>query len=407
MASASASSSTHVASVPRYDPRRVRGTVYLGVGENAKVWRAEVLQGDATRGACDTLASPTVTGESKSAVKGAGAEDEKLVSPAVHTLRVISRTFDSGEFLSNFEIARSRAIRVNALPGSHFYFTQLVGEIAVEKSKKPALLYESLDEYLRVPVPADLYMRWQMLSNVAEALSIMHQHGLAHGDIRLYNIWLRSMPLLRPAPASPLRVKVADFGVARVPGSAAGTRRDPDFNRNRWTDCKTGDVVALGLLAYEVLSGFAWEQYDTHQDDMIEGRLDDNARNSAAYVKWWNGLASNTQRLLRLCSHADEPEVLAELLAWQTELEKSLPPSSSSSSSSSLSPTGSEATPSDAKAVAIATGPSSLAGLFTIIRRAFDHWASLAAPTPSLVASVRIRRSLIPCSLTLCLPILV
>ena len=412
MASPSASSSTWAACVHKYRRQSLKEIAYLGAGTQSKLWMVQVLLGDASLGAGDTpLAAPTpataatamtaVAAATLGAVTGASAEDKKLAA-AANKLRVIKQMFLDGAIRHNFTAARARAVRVNALPNSYLYFMQLVGEAPDEKM--PFLLYESLDDHLRVPVAAELYVRWQVLSNVAEALSILHQHGLAHGDIKPNNIWLRSTPMLRPAPASPLRVKVADFGVVRGPSTGRGTAADPDFRRDQCTDSKTGDVVALGLLAYEVLSGFSGTVYSEYQDEMIEGHLDDVARNAHAYVKWWADLAPNVKRLLRLCSLAHQPKVLAELLAWQTELEKSLPPCPSSSSSSSLSPTGSDVTPSDAEAAAVATGAASFAGLFTIIRRAFDHWTSLAAPTPTLVASVRIRLpSLVPRSLTLSL----
>jgi serine/threonine-protein kinase len=69
---------------------------------------------------------------------------------------------------------------------------------------------------------------------VAEALTVAHEQGVLHRDLKPNNLFVTSR--------SPLRVKVLDFGVARLAGEATMTR--------------TGDIMGTPLyLAPEVLSG--------------------------------------------------------------------------------------------------------------------------------------------------------
>ena len=93
-----------------------------------------------------------------------------------------------------------------------------------------------------------------IVSQVAGALEVAHQAGLVHRDIKPANILL----------CEDQRVKVADFGIAKLPegaditqkGTFVGTVRylAPEQVDGRPVDPRT-DVYALGVVLYECLCG--------------------------------------------------------------------------------------------------------------------------------------------------------
>jgi tetratricopeptide (TPR) repeat protein len=110
------------------------------------------------------------------------------------------------------------------------------------------------------PIPADEGER--TLAEAAEAVAAAHQINVIHRDLKPGNLMLRHRPL-----ASGHRVVIMDFGLAKgeVPGSLdqetashhqVGTPQymAPEQLANE-TVTKATDVYALGLIAYEVLTG--------------------------------------------------------------------------------------------------------------------------------------------------------
>lgn len=107
------------------------------------------------------------------------------------------------------------------------------------------------------PVAADEL--GMILMETAQALGAAHDHGVIHGDVKPENVFLRE------APVRGARVTLMDFGISKVLGLDRLTRTGevvgtpaymaPETITGQGPLDGTADTYALGILAYECLSG--------------------------------------------------------------------------------------------------------------------------------------------------------
>jgi serine/threonine-protein kinase len=121
--------------------------------------------------------------------------------------------------------------------------------LAMEFVEGPTLAAE-LARHRRLPLERALYV----VSKIADGLAYAHAHGIVHRDLKPANILL----------AAGTEPKIADFGVAKLMSSASATALTaavgtpsymaPEQIEGHGVDARS-DVFALGILAYELLTG--------------------------------------------------------------------------------------------------------------------------------------------------------
>jgi serine/threonine protein kinase len=125
---------------------------------------------------------------------------------------------------------------------------------------------ESLGRRLGRGPPLTVDEALGIAAQAASALQAVHARGIVHRDLKPDNLFLTPDPVVR----SGLRVKVLDFGVAKLRGDLSGggvkTREgvllgtplymSPEQCRGLVAEVdQRSDVYALGLILYEMLSG--------------------------------------------------------------------------------------------------------------------------------------------------------
>lgn len=112
------------------------------------------------------------------------------------------------------------------------------------------------------PLPIGRAIR--VAGQIADALALLHSHGVVHRDVKPANM------LLSEAADSSIQAKLADFGLARLPNTdrdampvstAEGTRLGtPSYMPpEQWDDARSAegaaDIYSLGCSLYQMLSG--------------------------------------------------------------------------------------------------------------------------------------------------------
>ncbi len=113
---------------------------------------------------------------------------------------------------------------------------------------------KTLKEYINENKPVKWQTACEIAIQIADALSVAHEHGIIHRDIKPHNILINNENV----------AKVADFGIARAVssdtvvagGSALGSVHyiSPEQARGGYVDASS-DIYALGVVLYEMLTG--------------------------------------------------------------------------------------------------------------------------------------------------------
>jgi len=178
------------------------------------------------------------------------AEDETLGRKvAVKVLK--AEMASDAEFVERFRIEATAAARLN-----HPAIVAVYDRGGADARPYIAMEYvdgESLKQRLRRDGPMPAAEAVQTMLAVLDALQVAHDHDIVHRDITSSNVLL--------APGG--RVKVADFGIARI-GSSALTRSgvmmgtssylSPEQAQGKPAD-ERSDVYSAGVVLFEMLTG--------------------------------------------------------------------------------------------------------------------------------------------------------
>jgi len=157
------------------------------------------------------------------------------------------------EFLERFHREAKAAGRL-----SHPHIVSVYDLGLDEATGTPFIVMEyvpgaSLETVLKENPTLPIGQAMEMLEQVASAVDEAHGHGVIHRDIKPANVFMDARG----------RVKVGDFGVARLEGSeltqtgvSLGTPGyvAPEVVRGGIADARS-DLFALGVLAYRLLTG--------------------------------------------------------------------------------------------------------------------------------------------------------
>ena len=124
------------------------------------------------------------------------------------------------------------------------------------------------------PLPSD--EAWRVLGQLCRGLARAHQQGVVHRDLKPANVFLAR------GASGPVTVKLLDFGIAHIMGSARGDAlavgtplwmAPEQVTRGEITPAT--DVWAVGLIAFRLFTGRNYWLHALPGDQTIHGLLDE------------------------------------------------------------------------------------------------------------------------------------
>ena len=121
-------------------------------------------------------------------------------------------------------------------------------------------------------LPASSVVRW--LAQAAEAITVLHSHGVLHGDLKPGNLVLDQRG----------RVVVVDLGSSSVPGHIGPGGGTPGYRAPELAAgepaTRASDVYGLAATAFALLSGSApagvlpsWDEHGPAQASILQGAI--------------------------------------------------------------------------------------------------------------------------------------
>jgi serine/threonine-protein kinase len=175
---------------------------------------------------------------------------------AIKTVAILDRTDrETQEQLDRFRQEALAVARLNHRNIVQIYDYGETGDLAyiVMEYVKGCTLRDLMDRQPRLALP-DIV---RIMQDVLEALEFSHSSGIVHRDIKPANLMLDNTDLASS------RIKVADFGIARIEssvltqtGTSLGTPAymSPEQVRGAAVDART-DIWSAGVLLYQLLTG--------------------------------------------------------------------------------------------------------------------------------------------------------
>jgi eukaryotic-like serine/threonine-protein kinase len=170
------------------------------------------------------------------------------------SVRRFEREAAAGVTIESPHIARTYKVQVDAERG--------IGYLVMEYAAG-----QNLTDFVRQRAPLDLSTARRLLDPIFQAMAAAHAAHVVHRDLKPENIRVQET-------ADGFQVKVLDFGIAKALDSGTFTGTKPGLGTPLWTapeQAKSdyephphGDVWALGLIAFFVLTG---RVYWKHADD--------------------------------------------------------------------------------------------------------------------------------------------
>ncbi|NIO29136.1 MAG: tetratricopeptide repeat protein [Candidatus Latescibacteria bacterium] len=165
--------------------------------------------------------------------------------------------------------------------------------------------------------PVSLKEAVDIVSEVAEGLAAAHKHGIVHRDIKPANLIVTEEG----------RVKIVDFGLAKLAGSTRITKNgkvpgtlfymSPEQARGDEVDARS-DIFSLGVVLYELLTGHVPFDGD-HDAAVLYGIMN---RDPEPMTKYGNDITEGVQQVVDKALQKDVDSRYQDVIDLQKDLKR-------------------------------------------------------------------------------------